>query len=102
MNLLRTLQPPWWFAAHMHVRFTASVPHEVKDSDPVANPDEIKVELEKAPTNPDEITMSDEEEDVAPPPPPPPPMRETKFVALDKCLPKRKFLDVRPDFPDLT
>lgn len=40
--------------------------------------------------NPDEITLEGEIETVEPPPPPP---LETKFLALDKCLPRRQFLE---------
>ncbi|KAG2016515.1 lariat debranching enzyme [Coprinopsis cinerea AmutBmut pab1-1] len=170
MGLLQTLQPKWWFAAHLHVRFEASVVHEtapaedpsnaqnpahvpvsssnpdeiaIEDDDdegdeaevaasiappsaPSNNPDEIvmadadadAVEQPSAPplppqarakANPDEIMLDDEEEDVAPAPvavpaaphPPAPTsnlppriIRETKFLALDKCLPKRQFLEV--------
>ncbi len=105
MGLLHTLKPAWWFAAHMHVKFTATVEHPPEPILYVDNPDEITIEddevMPSAPptrNNPDEIMLDDEETDVvAPPPAPPqqPPNRETKFVALDKCLPKRKFLEVR-------
>ena len=44
--------------------------------------------------NPDEITLVDEEELVEPIPRPVVPRSETKFIALDKCLPRRAFLEV--------
>ncbi|XP_039450296.1 lariat debranching enzyme [Culex pipiens pallens] len=49
-DLLMTLRPPYWFAAHLHCKFSALVQHDEGES--------------------------------------------TKFLALDKCLPKRRFLQV--------
>lgn len=121
MGLLRTLKPQWWFSAHLHVRFQAIVRHEQCGTGPIApsaasqpqNPDEITiaddfdaVEPQDLPIevprvhetlqNPDEITLEDEEEEVIQLPhvayqseP-----SVTKFLALDKCLPKREFMEV--------
>ncbi|KAI0255194.1 lariat debranching enzyme, C-terminal domain-containing protein [Lactifluus subvellereus] len=114
MNLLRNLKPAWWFAAHLHTRFEACVRHDpseppsLEQPPPVApNPDEIAIpdeddgfdalsgstapRVSAAPQNPDEITLDDEIETVAPPALPP---RETRFLALDKCLPRRQFLEI--------
>jgi lariat debranching enzyme len=73
MGLLQTLRPEWWFAAHLHTRFEAAV------------------------VNPDEITLDEEEVVVEAPLAPLPAAipSETRFLALDKCLPKRDFLEVR-------
>jgi len=119
MGLLKTLKPEWWFSAHLHVRFQATVIHNeslpgstqqppAPSSAAVPNPEEIVIDdddIENAeptpavqssapPRNSDEIVLTDEENDVAVPPPPPPPPSKTKFLALDKCLPKRQFLEV--------
>lgn len=124
MGLLNTLKPDWWFAAHLHARFEATVVHEEQpipaQSTLVQNPDEITIEdededledlikqeavpqtistsadLPRNPLNPDEISLDDEENVDAPPPPPPPPPppSATRFLALDKCLPNREYLEV--------
>ena len=104
MGLLHTLQPSWWFSAHLHVRFEARVQHGPPLPIQSENPDEIKIdddfdaEVPHVPSNPEEITLDDEEAEVeAPPPPPPPPPhapRETRFLALDKCIKNRDFLEV--------
>lgn len=124
MGLLRNLKPKWWFSAHLHVRFEAAVVHQegtkiaIQPPKMERNPDEIVIEDEDddevvpettkapaddvaAPVNPDEITLDDEEEDVEAPPPPPPLVEqiETQFLALDKCLPRRQFLEVRHSYP---
>ncbi|TFK37734.1 lariat debranching enzyme, C-terminal domain-containing protein [Crucibulum laeve] len=115
-GLLYTLKPEWWFSAHLHARFEARVdylpPIAAPPLPPVANPDEIVIEddefdvepaaakpeepVTEPPRNPDEILLDDEEEtvEVAPPPSSPPLYPTTNFLALDKCLKNRHFLEV--------
>lgn len=98
MGLLRTLKPKWWFSAHLHTRFVATVPHGTPVVPKVDNPDEIAIDDEdEEPTNPDEILLSDEENEVMKPPQQVS-YSETNFVALDKCLPNRRFLEVSLQF----
>ena len=52
-ELMSLLKPKYWFAAHMHAKFPALIPHECQDG-----------------------------------------LKFTKFLALDKCLPRREFLQV--------
>lgn len=116
-GLLRVLKPRWWFSAHMHVGWEVGIwwaeGEPTEQQGEVKNPDEIVIDDDDEstpatanPVNPDEILL-DDLDDVAPPPPAPPPApptrrqagrREegsfTQWIALDKCLPKRKFLEV--------
>lgn len=124
MGLLQNLKPQWWFAAHLHARFEAAfnhtpdIPIQVPQApppppppQPIDNPDEIVIEddefddfattasavphtppREAPPANPDEIQLEDE--DVEAPPQAPAQPIITQFLALDKCLPKRQFLEV--------
>lgn len=52
-DLLQKLRPRYWFSAHMHAKFAATIPHKGENAG------------------------------------------ETKFLALDKCLPGKRFLQVR-------
>ncbi|KAG2059669.1 hypothetical protein BDR06DRAFT_1003249 [Suillus hirtellus] len=122
MGLLRTLKPKWWFSAHLHVRFQATVQHEqsgtgsnsLPTTSPPQNPDEIAIadddfdavesqnppiedsRLQTTSHNPDEITLEEEEAEVIQSPPVAyrPQRSMTNFLALDKCLPKREFMEV--------
>ena len=107
MGLLRTLQPEWWFSAHLHVRFEAAVNHGDHSTGIPAssqNPDEIRLgDEEETPVpipsqNPDEIALNDEVDASIAVLPAPMERKVTKFLALDKCLPRRRFLEV-PDIP---
>jgi len=116
MGLLQNLKPRWWFSAHLHARYEATYNHTspgapVEVSQPSAHPPQPV-------QNPDEIVIDDDEFDNVEPAPPPtqeaspttktenevgkindealsaPPPVITSFLALDKCLPQRQFLEV--------
>lgn len=113
MGLLQNLRPDWWFSAHLHVRFEAVVKHggpgEGDPPVPAANPEEIVISDEDVdegnvtteatsmnevrdttPRNPDEIAQGSGEDTIRSVVP----QSETRFIALDKCLPHRAFLEV--------
>ena len=66
-ELLHHVKPRYWFAGHLHVKFSAVVAH--CNDQGGESTDNGKVDAEK-------IT------------------RHTRFLALDKCLPRRDFLQV--------
>lgn len=112
--ILSKLQPSYWFAAHLHVHYAAIVDHDMwkkgiypastqsilsrgNSNQPIVNnPEEIKI-------NPDEIEISLSDDNYDDAPAENPPVSEvvsetpkvTKFLSLDKCLPRRQFLQVQ-------
>ncbi|PVF95640.1 hypothetical protein CPB86DRAFT_567990 [Serendipita vermifera] len=118
MTLLKTVRPSWWFSAHMHARFTAEYNHTSDVSD-LGKGGASESPLVK---NADEIVMDDDEDEPidtiiaaqdtkghsglnslvvgtavassngpssgssAP--------STTNFLALDKCFPDRKFIEI--------
>ncbi|KAF8521404.1 lariat debranching enzyme, C-terminal domain-containing protein [Hysterangium stoloniferum] len=115
LELLKTIKPSWWFSAHLHTKFEAVYNHtNPNSSTPAAgpraeNPDEILIDddfddAHAGPVieNPDEIKIDEEEEDVDAENAKRPvaakiqtaEREETRFLALDKCLPRRDFLEI--------
>eukprot|EP00644_Phytophthora_capsici_P017838 jgi/Phyca11/531209/estExt2_fgenesh1_pm.C_PHYCAscaffold_1000043 len=86
--LLFQLRPQHWFAAHLHVKFAAIVVHSDQANDS---------------TNPRANVMEDTEANVEQDAASKPPSRPatTKFLALDKCLPRREFMQIL-DLPTST
>ncbi|EDV96289.1 lariat debranching enzyme [Drosophila grimshawi] len=86
-ELLKAVQPTYWFAAHLHCKFAALVPHphEKKSKSLDAN------DSSSSSSSDSESESEQKEPELAAPAAP---MPVTKFLALDKCLPKRRFLQV--------
>uniref|UniRef100_M4B8J8 Lariat debranching enzyme C-terminal domain-containing protein n=1 Tax=Hyaloperonospora arabidopsidis (strain Emoy2) TaxID=559515 RepID=M4B8J8_HYAAE len=79
--LMYQLRPQHWFAAHLHVKFAAVVvhPHQSRGGN--------------KPNNGEASETHKTEQDAAPVLPPSEPVT-TKFLALDKCLPRREFMQI--------
>ncbi|CCH40850.1 Lariat debranching enzyme [Wickerhamomyces ciferrii] len=129
--LLNKLMPNWWFSAHLHVKFEATVEHPLNNESNIkrklsnssevdhqkktkinneeidlgideveGNNDEISLDLEdekpttkqlneiKLDLDDDEITTPIEQEKSFAKG-----FSQTNFLALDKCLPRRRFLE---------
>ena len=100
-ELLRKLRPKWWLSAHLHVKYEAIIKHKDISSEEQCshtddrNPDEIELNLDTSADNSEETrevlgnkaTLVSEN-------------METKFLALDKCLPGREWFQVIEVEPD--
>eukprot|EP00041_Stephanoeca_diplocostata_P025922 m.690576 g.690576 ORF g.690576 m.690576 type:complete len:641 (-) comp22851_c0_seq3:246-2168(-) len=79
-HLLHLLQPRYWFSAHLHVKYPAIVQHGPSAAPAVKDTDEHP-DVQDATPSAGRVEM-----------------RATRFLALDKCLPNREFLQI-VDFP---
>ncbi|CAH0488635.1 unnamed protein product [Peronospora farinosa] len=89
--LMYQLRPQYWFAAHLHVKFSAIVTHPDRQSS------EAMVSNGEKTLEADKVKPSGEQY-AAPKPSFWP--STTKFLALDKCLPRREFMQIL-DLPSL-
>lgn len=77
-TLLHDLKPRYWFSAHLHIRFPATVVHGAtprKTSIPESNPEAISL-------------GDDDDESLCP-------SQTTEFLALSKCTSRKEYLHVR-------
>lgn len=84
-RLVHTLQPKFWFAAHLHVKFPAIVLHDASP-DFLVDSDASATAGANGGTEAGTWAGGKRNPDVT--------SRTTKFLALDKCLPGRDFLQM--------
>lgn len=96
--ILKKLRPAYWFSAHLHVKFAALYAHSQTGGVSVANPDEIMIEDSDEDEEDFDVSVKENAMDEMAPPTDNKPTH-TQFLALDKILPGRPFLQIL-DFQD--
>ena len=90
--LLKKLQPEFWFSAHLHVKYPAIYQHVSQQMNVIQNPDEILIDdSDDNDDEQDEQNVTDQQKQIQNETKP---AKYTKFLALDKILPKREFLQI--------
>ncbi|CAG8616447.1 2783_t:CDS:10 [Paraglomus brasilianum] len=82
-ELLWKLKPKYWFAAHLHVKFAAVVPHSTAAANDQQDKKILFMNTGSALEMQNPVNADENESNAA-----------TRFLSLDKCLPKRDFLQV--------
>jgi lariat debranching enzyme len=115
LQLLNSLKPRWWFAAHLHVKFKASFVHDTPLEASISSAADARTDLIPSQTIHSsglDDTVSEPVTSVATDLPSPlatqfvgieskdpctgPDLTEqmTRFLSLDKCLPRRQYLSI--------
>ncbi|KAL3132875.1 hypothetical protein ABBQ38_006795 [Trebouxia sp. C0009 RCD-2024] len=91
-RILHELKPAHWFSAHLHVKYAAVVPHGAPQQTQQERGQKRK-SPRRGPSPPPGLGRGAGKGQQAA-------VKFTKFLALDKCLPRRSFLQV-VEFPDV-
>lgn len=102
MEVLKTIRPFYWFAAHLHVKFTAQINHENEERKTTNNDNDptllvpIQAMRHKTSLSGDQPTQFLAPESSSARCTTIPDLTDlmTQFLSLDKCLPRRHYLSI--------
>lgn len=91
-ELLDRLQPKWWLSAHLHVKYRAEINHGKDKEDKIETKDTNEIDLDLDSDSDIENDETNKKES----------NKTTSFLALDKCMPRRQWLEVIELETDIT